>query len=267
MDCQIPKVRQPRQQCKRIIGFWIFQIDGEPCGNGGPVPDNLFRVFDDFRHKTHAVLQASAVFITARIGIRIQKFRQQITVCGVDIDNIEPRLQRAQGRIAVPFADVPDVLLVNPAGLAGMEHAAVGLRSVAQAQRRHPRGKVDRHATTNPQFDTSQRTMFMHCVCHQSMGIDIFRPPQRGIGVAFVVRTGVDRTIFGIHDAPATFCLDPPHRRQRIRTPPAHPRAMGHLIKAVFGRDRPDLDRLKQNIVYRIAHKLALRFRVFFNFI
>ena len=56
----------------------------------------------------------------------------------------------------------------------------------------------------------------------------------------------MDRTVFRIDHAPATFCLDLAHGGQSLRQAVAHAGAMGNLIEAVWCGHRPDPHGLEQ---------------------
>ena len=54
------------------------------------------------------------------------------------------------------------------------------------------------------------------------------------------------------------FGLDAPHVGERGRVAITHAGAMGHLVEAISGGDRPDLDGLKQDVVTRLhAHGIT----------
>ena len=88
---------------------------------------------------------------------------------------------------------------------------------------------------------------------HQGVGPDIRGVPKTGIGVGQIVGRRVNRAILRAHHAPAPLGLHGAQVRQHPRPQPSKAGAMGHLIEAVFRRDRPDPDRLEENVVARIA--------------
>ena len=51
----------------------------------------------------------------------------------IDVNNVKFGLQRPLCRIPVPTADILDVLFVNLAVLARVEHCEIGLRPIAQS--------------------------------------------------------------------------------------------------------------------------------------
>ena len=64
---------------------------------------------------------------------------------------------------------------------------------------------------------------------------------------------GMDLDFLGADHRPAALGLDAAHGRERRGIVVAHAVAMGHLVEAVLGGDRADLDRLEQDVVARIA--------------
>src|SRR5262245_14245516 len=64
--------------------------------------------------------------------------------------------------------------------------------------------------------------------------------------------------LLGTDHRPSAFGLDPAHGRFRIRPHMAEAIAVRHLIEPVLRCLRPDLDRLEQNVVTRIARHIAL---------
>jgi hypothetical protein len=81
-------------------------------------------------------------------------------------------------------------------------------------KRRLARSRLARPQAAMPQFDPGQRAVAMHGLGHRGHVAHIAIVPERGIGGGGVVRTGMDRAIFGVHHAPAAFGLDPAHGRQ-----------------------------------------------------
>src|SRR5262245_48781849 len=63
----------------------------------------------------------------------------------------------------------------------------------------------------------------------------------------------MDRAVLGTDRAPATFCLHAPVVGLEARLFGSSPDAVGHLIEAVLQRLRPELDRLEQDVVLRVA--------------
>ena len=59
--------------------------------------------------------------------------------------------------------------------------------------------------------------------------------------------------LFGADDAPAALGLHPAHGGVTLRSDMTHAVAMGNLEEAILRDDRPDADRLEQNIVPRIT--------------
>ena len=64
--------------------------------------------------------------------------------------------------------------------------------------------------------------------------------------------------LLGADDCPAALGLDAAHMGKRRRVAIAHAGAMGHLIEAIPGGDRPDLDGLEQDVELRVqAHEIT----------
>ena len=255
---EVPQVGQVSEQAEGVVGLRLIERDAEPRRHGGTVADRLARVLDQLAHDPHPVLQRPAIFIAAVVHAGVEKLGEQIAVGGVDVDDVEARLDRPQRSVAVPAAEVADILLIDLAGLAGVVDPAVGLGSVAQAVGGKPRREVHDHTATEPQLDPGQGTVLVHRVGHQPVGADIFIVPERGIGKGLVVRGWVDRAEFGVDHAPAAFGLDPAHGGEHLRSAPAHAGAVRHLIETVLGGDRSDADGVEQNIVPRVSHGLSL---------
>ncbi len=251
---QIPQIRQVGQHGEGVIGFAVIQIDAEPCSNGGFSGDGFQGFFDQFAHQSHAVLQGTAIFIRTRVGQRVEEFRQQIAMRRIDINDVKSGGDRTFRGITVPFAQVANILFVDLAGLAGMAFTSICLRAVAQAECGNAGAEIDDHAAAQPQLDPGQSVMRVDRVGHQGVAADIVVVPQGGKGKGVVVGSRMNRTIFGVHNPPATLGFDAAHGGQSLRATPAHAGTMRHLIESVFGGDRANFDRFKQNIMLWVAH-------------
>ena len=255
---QIPEIRQVSKQAEGVVGLRLVKRDAEPGRHGGAIANRLARVLDQLAHDPHPVLQRPAVLIAAVVHAGVEELGEQVAVGGVDIDDVEARLDRPQRSVSVPAAQLTDILLIDLAGLARVVDPAVGLGPVAQAIGGQTRREVHDHAAAEPQLDPGQGTVLVHRVGHQPVGADIFIVPERGIGEGLVVRGRVDRAEFGVDHAPAAFGLDPAHGGEHLRPTPAHAGAMGDLVKAVLGGDGSDADGVEQNIVPRVSHGRSL---------
>jgi len=73
------------------------------------------------------------------------------------------------------------------------------------------------------------------------------------------IRGWVDLHLLGADDCPAALGLDSPQGGFRGGIPVAHAGAVRHLEEPVPGGDRPDLDRLEEDIMPGVPHVLPLR--------
>ena len=103
------------------------------------------------------------------------------------------------------------------------------------------------------ELDPGERAVSVDCLDHASQGGDVLLVPEPRLGKGTDVAAVVDLAFLGADRAPAAFGLDAAQRRLRAGVAVAHAGAMGHLVEAVFGRHRPDGNRLEENIVTRVA--------------
>jgi hypothetical protein len=112
------------------------------------------------------------------------------------------------------------------------------------------------HGACEPPYHSStpaSAPKLMDVVGHGAQIAHIALVPDARRQAVRVVRFGVDRAIFGIDPGPAALGLQRAVRRLETRPVGARADAMRHLVEPVAQRLRPNLDGLKQNIVFGIA--------------
>ena len=196
--------------------------------------DRLLSVLDHLADQAHPVLEAAAVFVGSAVGLRRQEMGQQVAMGRIDVDDVEARLPSALRRLPVPAPELPDVRLVHGPRLIGIagdvRHAGHVEGDVAAVQ-------IGRARAAEPKLDAGQRAVRVHRLGRQRVGLDVAIVPKARVGKRQIVGGRTDRAVLGADHAPAALRLHAAKRRQHARPEPAEPGAMGHLIKAVLGRD------------------------------
>ncbi len=175
---------------------------------------------------------------------------QQIAVRGVDVDDVEARALGAQRCVLVPAARLLDVGLVHGAGLIRTADQ-VGQRG--DVERHLARPEVGHARAAQAEFDARQRAFGMDHLGHQRVRANVALVPEGRHGKGRVLARRMDRAVFGVDHAPAALGLHAAQMGQGARAQVAAAGAVRHLIEAVLGRHRPDLDRFEEDIVAWIA--------------
>ena len=259
VDVQIPQIGQIGHGAEGVEALRIGHVDGVAHGDRGLAGDGVARHVNQLADDPVPVLQRSAVLVGAVVGVGIQELGDEVTVGGVDVDDVEAGLDRTPGGVGLPSPNVGDVGSVEPAALHRVVDVDVRRRPADDAQRRQPGVQVGDEAAAEPQLDPGQRAVRVHRLRHQGVVADVVRVPQSGEGVGAVVGGRMHRAVLGAHDTPAALRLDAPHGGQHPRAPPAHAGAVGYLVEAVPGRHRAQSYRLEQAVVSWIAHGMSAR--------
>ncbi len=150
----------------------------------------------------------------------------------------------------MPATQVADVLLVHPARL---QRVAVSCGHIAGRKRRHATEVVRNIRAVMHQLDARQPAVLMNCACHKAVGWNIAVIPQTHLDCGGKITGWVYFAFFRANNTPTASCFHAAHRRHSFGKTMPHAIAMRHLIKSVFGSDRPDSNRFEQNIVSFIA--------------
>ena len=108
------------------------------------------------------------------------------------------------------------------------------------------------------QLDASQAAPGVDGIGDPGQGREVLIVPDPQLDERRDVRGGVDLDLLGADHRPATLGLDLAHGRLGARVAVAHAIAVGHLVEAVLGRERPDLDRFEEDVVGRV-HRMAFQ--------
>ena len=113
--------------------------------------------------------------------------------------------------------------------------------------------QIGRGMTAVPELNPGKRTMCVNRIGHHAQIAHIIVIAQACAGIGRFVGTGMNRTVFGAHHAPATLGLDAAQRRHHLRTVVTHAGAMRHLVKAVGSGYRAELNGFKQRVISRVT--------------
>ena len=108
-----------------------------------------------------------------------------------------------------------------------------------------------------PELYASQCTMTVHGVHHQGMDLNVFIVPHPTVWQWRIVGTGVDRTVAGIDDTPATLGTYLAHGGARMWHLVSGPKRVRRAVEAIGCRYRTDFDRFKQDVVTGISTHAA----------
>ena len=109
-----------------------------------------------------------------------------------------------------------------------------------------------------PQLDARQRAVLVHGIGHERVRAHVVVIPKRREGQRRIIGAWIDGDVAGAHDAPAAFGFGAAEGGAHAWHGIGHAGCVRHGIEAVAGRDRPDLHRLEEDVVTRVAcHSLS----------
>jgi hypothetical protein len=165
---------------------------------------------------------------------------------GVDVDDIEAGVAGAQRGVAMPAPEFADIGFIHRARLVGN---ADRIGHVGHVHRDFVGKQVGAARAADPELGAGERAVLVHHLGHQRVRPDIALVPHRRVGMRQVVRGRMYRTILGTDHAPAALGFDAAQRGHHARSQPAEAGAVRHLVEPVGRGDRPDPDRLEENVV------------------
>ena len=257
-DIDVPQVGQLGQHGDHVARLALrgdavrphHLVGREPHHHAAGVADRVLGILDHLAEQARAVLQAAAIFVGAGVAPALQEMHgQRQIVPGIDIDDVEARLAGADRRLPVPAAIVADILAVHRARLEWV----VARDLVHRSDRHLAAVEIGGRWAVVGQLDGGQRAMLVHRLAHQRVVRDVVIVPQPRLDIGRHVAAGMDLAFLGRDHGPAALRLHAPHGGMGVRVAVAHAVAMRHLEKAVLRGDRPDADRLEQDVVARIA--------------
>ena len=257
-DVDVPQVRQLGQHRDHVARLALRRdavrphhlVGREPHRDAAGVADRVLGILDHLAEQPHAVLQAAAIFVGAGVAAALQEVHGQRQVMpGIDVDDIVSGLARADRRLAVPAAEVADVLAVHGARL----ERVVARHLVDRPDRHLAAVEVGGGRAVVIELDRRQRAVLVHRLAHQRVVRDVVVVPQPRLDERRHVAGGMDLALLGRDHRPAALRLHPAHGGMGVGMRMPHAVAMRHLEEPVLGGDRPDADRLEQDVVTRIA--------------
>ena len=232
-------------------------IDRYPARDTAGAAHCVLGLLDQFLQQPGAILQRTSVFVAAIVEApRQEEHGAAEQLAGIDIDDVISRPLGPQRPVAMPAPEIADILLVHGTRL----HWIVEDREHRQVLRPHRNlagieiGCV--HAVVG-KLQARERVMGVDCIGNPRQHRHVLLIPIAQLDERGDVARRMDFHLLGAHHAPAAFGLYRPHGGQRRGVAVAHPVAVRHLVEAVLGPDRPDLNWLKENVVSGVAgHQL-----------
>ena len=156
-------------------------VDHDPARHGGAPVDLLERVLEHLPQQPRPVLERA----TVGVGPPVQAGRQELSdrvqpVCRVDVDEVEPRLERTPHGGAMPPPHVRDVARPHLAHLHGVERHD---RHVAHPHRRLAAVQIRADPAVVAQLDPRERAVLVHLLDHPREGGDVGVVPEATLGV------------------------------------------------------------------------------------
>ena len=143
----------------------------EAHGDGASIAHGVARIFDELAQKPCAVLQAAAIFIAAAVHARLQEMRSDAqTVSRIDIDDVEAGAFGADRGIAVPAAQIENILLVHGPRLDGR---VINHGTMRGSDGDLARAPIGAGGAMMHQLDGGERTMLMNGIGHGGQSGDI----------------------------------------------------------------------------------------------
>jgi len=172
--------------------------------------------------------------------------RQGQSVRGVDVDDIEARLLCADGRVAMPLADLSQIVLRCRAGLTWLVARTTRNTHRAWSERDRPRVQVGGVVAVVGQLDACEGTVLVDRVRDQGVGGDVGVVPQAAFEERREVSGVMDLHLLGADHTPASFRFDAAHGGMSTRHAVAEAVAMWYLVEAVRRGDGSDTDGLEE---------------------
>ncbi len=257
-DHDVPDVGQLADEREQLLDLGPLDallteqlVDDEPARDGRAALALLERVLEHLAEQARAVLERPAVLVVAQVvaaGEEVLERRQPVR--RVDVDEVVARAKRPLHRLPVASAEVADVLTAHRPRL----HRLVGGdRQVRRAERRDPSVEVPFGHAVVHELDPGERAVRMHLLDEPLVRRDVGVVPEAALDVAADVRGGMDLDLLGADDGPAALRLDAAHDGMCGRVAVTHAVAVRHLEEAVTRRHRPELHRLEEDVIARVA--------------
>ena len=145
--------------------------------DGAVVADRLSHGLDRLEPEARAVLEGAAVLVGPPVVERREELERQVAVPAVDVDDVEPRLARAEGRAHPVLADARDVGELHRLG---HEVRLVVARKLGRGHRGEPRLAVDGMPAGVGELDPREGAVLVHALAHDSQVREIVVVPETG---------------------------------------------------------------------------------------
>ena len=228
----------------------VERVDGEARRDRAVVADRLAHLLEALLPEAGAVLEAAAVLVRALVVEGGEELQRQVRVGAVDVDDVEARLAGAHGGVDVHLLDELDVVLVHVARVRVDLEVRRDLRGPARVVARLHAGRV---RSAVPELDPGERVELVQAVAHDRQVAHVVVVPDARRHAMRVVRLGVDRAVLGAEGPPAALRLHAAVIGLEAGLLRARADAVGHLVEAILQRLRPELDRLEEDVVLRVA--------------
>src|SRR5262249_8265287 len=225
--------------------------DAYPARDRGAAACDLAGVLKHLPQQPHPVARAAAVLVAAVVEARGEEILDAAKrVRGIHVDEVITGLHRAGHGVAMPAAQVGDVLLGHHPRLDRV--VAIGrYRQVMRSERDFPAVEVRRVQAVVTQLDPGERAALVDRFGDAGEGRQVAVIPDPQLDEGSDVRRRVDLDLLGAYHRPAALCLDLAHRGLGAGVTVTHAVAMRDLEEPVPGDERPDGDGLKEDIVWR----------------
>ncbi len=263
-DHHVPEVGQLADEREQLFDFGPLDallaeqlVDDDAARDRGAPVALLERVLEDLSQEARAVLERSAVLVLPEVvAAREEVLECREPVRRVDVDEVVARAQRPLDRLPVAAAEVVDVLAAHRSRL---DRIVAADRQVRRAERRDPAVEVRADHPVVHELDPGERAVCVDLLDEALVRRNVRVVPEAALDEAARVGRGVDLDLLCADDGPASLGLDAAHHGMSGRVAVAHAVAVGHLEEAVAGGHRPELDRLEQDVVARVAAHYAKR--------
>ena len=228
----------------------VQRVDREARGDRAVVSDRPPHLLQRLQPEAGAVFQRPAVLIGALVVVVREKLQRQVRVSAVHVDDVEAGIARAQGRI--------HVILLDHRDLGQVHFPAIGERlELRRVLARTARSRARLHAgcvrAAVPHLDPRERTVLVDVLGHRTQIAHIALVPDPRRKPVRVVRFRVNRAVLGVDAGPTALGLQRAVGGLEAGLVGSGADAVRNLVEAIAERLRADLDRLEQNVVFRIA--------------
>ena len=258
-DVDVPQVRHFGQRLDHVAALGLATntlraqqlVHRQAHGDRRLVAHRLARVLHHLAEEAQAVVEAAAIFVVPVIvAARQEVLQDRQVMAGIDVDDVEARIEGAPGGGTVDAAQLGDIGLVERARLHRIDPV---MHQVGRCERNFAAEAVGHVMAAVDKLDGGEAAVLVHRVSHEGKGGNVAIVPQAAFVGGAHVGAVVDFHFLGRNHRPAALGLHAAHARFGLREVIARAGAMRHLIKAVARRHRPDPHRLEQNVIARIA--------------